>query len=207
MVVILRNELIKKLKKEMVISVKDATEVIGNRQGVYRLADQGDIVQVHPEGLGFFCLPETEEGEAHFAIISKYYSKCVISGPTALSLYGLSDEYISKIDVDIPKTTNLKNNLLNVHRVSPKVIDGVEARDFKDKGVPFEVKIYNPQRVLHEAYKYYHLSDSFYRVLKRYRRYFLNVDKPAKQYDEIFKFDKKVGTIIVNFLKMSDVDE
>lgn len=207
MVVTLKNELIKKLKKEIVISVKDAIEVIGNRQAVYRLADKGDIVHVHPEGLGFFCLPETEEGEAQFAIISKYYSKCVISGPTALSLYGLSDEYISKIDVDIPRTTNLKNNLLNVHRVNPKVIDGVEVRGFKDKGVPFEVKIYNSQRVLHEAYKYYRLSDSFYRALKRYRRYFLNIDKPAKQYNEILKFNKKVGTIIVNFLKMSDVDE
>ena len=151
------NNLINTLKKDLVISAKEAALIVGDRQKVYRLAEKGEIAQVYPKGLGYFCLPETEEGEAHFAIISKYYPDCVISGHTALSLYGLADEYIGEIDVDIPKTTNLKNALLNVHRVSPNKLDGIIKRSFEEKGIPFKVKIYSPERVLLEAYKYYRL--------------------------------------------------
>jgi hypothetical protein len=144
---------------------------------------------------------------AHYAIIARYYGHCVVSGPTALSLYGLADEYIDKIDVDIANTTNLKNALLNVHRVAPSKLEGITQQSFVTRGIPFKIKIYTPERSLHEAYKYYRLSDSFYRALKRYRRSYLNAKNPAKQYDEILHFDNKAGSIIINFLKMEDVDE
>lgn len=201
------NDLINTLKKDLVISAKEAALIVGNRQKVYRLAEKGEIAQVYPEGLGYFSLPDTEEGEAHFAIISKYYPGCVVSGQTALSLYGLADEYIGEIDVDIPKTTNLKNALLNVHRINPNKLDGIIKRSFEEKGVPFKIRIYSPERVLHEAYRYYRLSDSFYRALKRYRKLYLDTKKPADQYAEILRFDKKIGTTIINFLKMEDVNE
>ena len=202
-----KNKLLKRIKKAKAISAQDAAEILGGRQKVYRMAERGELIHVYPEGIGFFTLPEIEEGEAQFAIVASYYPKCVISGTTALSLYGLSDDYIREIDVDIPRTTNLSNPLLRVHRVNPNKIIGVTQRSFENKGVPFKVKIYSPERALHEAYKYYHLTDSFYRALKRYRNMYLDTTSPGKQYEEILSINKKVGEIIVNFLKMGDVDE
>jgi hypothetical protein len=195
------------LKKEKVISAKDAASVLGNRQRVYRLAEKGELVHVYPDGCGHFSLPDTEEGEAQFAIVTKYYSNCIVSGPTGLSLYGLSDEYIREIDVDIPNTTSLSNALLKVHRVHPDKIKGDIYRSFEDRGVSTKIRIYSPERILHDAYKYFKLSDSFYRALKRYRKNYLDKKSPAKQYSEILSFDKKIGTTIVNFLQMEDVDE
>ena len=95
---------------------------------VYRLEQLGKIKKVYPDGLGYFTLPETKEGTAHFAIVNEYYPQCVISGKTALSLYGLSLDYIGRIDVDIPNKTNLVNELLNVHRVTDSKINHVEER-------------------------------------------------------------------------------
>jgi hypothetical protein len=194
------------LKKDRVISLKDASKILGNKMAVYRLEQKKMIRKVHPDGLGYFSLPETEEGEAQFAIVAKYYPQCVVSGPTALSLYGLSQDYISEIDVDIPRTTNLSNDLLNVHRVLESKINNVVFRSFESRGVPFEIKIYSPERALHEAYKYYKGLDSFYYAIKKYRLFFLNLVTPGDQYGEILEINKTSGPEILSFLKMEDSD-
>jgi hypothetical protein len=201
------GNLINILKAQKVISLSDATKVLGNNMAVYRLVDKGEIIKVYPDGLGYFSLPDLEEGEAHFAIVSKYYSKCVVSGKTALSLYDLSLDYISSIDVDIPKTTNLSNELLNVHRVVETKINNVIERSFDNKGVPFKIKIYSPERTLHEAYKYYNGTDSFYYAIKQYRKLYLNTDMPGKQYDTILQIGKTAGREIMKLLAMGDIYE
>ncbi len=195
------------LKKDRVISLKDAISILGNNMAVYRLEEKGLIVKVYPSGLGYFTLPDIEEGEAQFAVVSKYYPQCVISGKTALSLYNLSLDYIREIDVDIPTSTNLSNDLLNVHRVSEMKINNVIERKFEEKGISFDIKIYSSERTLHEAYKYYKGSDSFYRALKRYRKYYLNKECPGEQYDMILSINKKIGRELVDFLVMEDIDE
>jgi hypothetical protein len=52
--------------------------------------------------------------------LPKTYPKAVISGTTALALYKLTDERIDLIEVEIPNTTNIKNNIMKVHRVAKK---------------------------------------------------------------------------------------
>jgi hypothetical protein len=203
----MNKELLILLEKEKVLNVDEATRILGARHKVYQLVDGGEIVPVVHEGTGHYKLPTTDDGEAHFAIISKYYPKCVVSGPTALTLYGLADEYIDKIDVDISNKTNLKNKLFNIHRISPHKLNGIVCRSFEEQGVSLVIKTYGPERILHEAFKYYRFSDSFYKVLKRYREKYLNKKSPAQQYEDIISYNKKIGIIIVNFLKMDDVNE
>jgi hypothetical protein len=197
----------KVLRKEIVVNLKDATSLLGNSMAVYRLVEKGELSKVYPEGLGFFSLPETEEGLAHFAIVSKYYPQCVVSGKTALSLYDLSLDYIRKIDVDIPKTTNLVNELLEVHRVVKTKINNVVTKDFKQKGVPFKIQIYSAERALFEAHKYYSGTDAYFYALKKYRELYLNPKSPGKQYDIILKINKKIGKEMINLLMMSNSNE
>lgn len=202
------KKLINILKKDFVISARDAELVLGKRSDVYKLEKQGIISKVYPNGLGFFSLPGLNEDNAHYAILSKYYKKCVVSGKTALLLYELGEDYIDTIDVDIPNTTNLETSIFNIHRVSPKMINCVVRKSFKDTGVPIEINIYSTERTLHEAYKYYGKgTDSFIRAIKRYRGKYLDKSSPGEQYDKILKINKKVGMAIVELLRMGDVDE
>jgi predicted transcriptional regulator of viral defense system len=190
------------LKKDYVISLEDGVKLLGNDKALYRLVEKGVLKKVEPKGLGYFCFPELEEGVAHFAIINKYYPMCVVSGKTALSLYGLGLDYISKIDVDIPNKTNLLNEMLNVHRVVEAKINGVVERSFEDKGVPFKIKIYSPERCLFEARKYYKGLDSYFYALKTYRDKYLDKAKPGEQFDIILRVNKKTGREIIDLLMM-----
>lgn len=190
------------LKKHLVISLEDATKILGNDKAVYRLCEKGKLAKVEPKGLGFFSLVGLEEGTAHFAIVSKYYSNCVISGKTALSLYDLSLDYISKIDVDIPNVTNLSNDLLNVHRVVESKISHVVKGKFEDKGIPFNIKIYSVERTLFEAHKYYRGSDSYFYALKQYSKLFLDKKNPGKQFNIILEINKKIGQEMIDLLNM-----
>lgn len=190
------------LKKDLVISLEEGIEFLGNDKAVYRMVEDGKLVHVYPKGLGYFSLPEVEEGTAHFAIVKKYYTQCVVSGKTALSLYGLSLDYIDKIDVDISRNTNLANELLTVHRVVDSKINNVLEKSFGEKGIPFKIKIYSPERCLFEAYKYYKGLDSYFYALKEYRRSFLSLKNPGEQFDTILKINKKIGREIIDLLMM-----
>jgi len=190
------------LKKDLVISLEDGIKLLGNDKAVYRLVEKGELRKVYPGGLGYFSLPELEEGTAHFAIIKKYYPQCIISGRTALSLYELSLDYINQIDVDISNKTNISNELLNVHRIVDSKINNVIERSFEDKGLPFTVKIYSPERCLFEAYKYYKGLDSYFYCLKKFQEKYLNKMGPGTQFDIILKVNKKVGREIIDLLMM-----
>lgn len=190
------------LEKDFVISLEDGVKLLGNDKALYRLVEKEVLRKVEPNGLGYFTLPEVEEGTAHFAIINKYYPQCIVSGKTAMSLYGLGLDYISKIDVDISNKTNLSNELLNVHRIVDAKMNGVVERSFDDHGVPFKIKIYSPERCLFEAYKYYKGLDSYFYALKEYRNKYLNQAKPGEQFDTILKINKKMGREILDLLMM-----
>lgn len=192
------------LNNDIVISLDDAGELLGNDKAVYRLVDKGILKKIHPNGLGYFSLPETEEGTAQFAIIKKYYPQCVISGKTALSLCDLSLEYIDKIDVDISNKTNLANELLSVHRVVDTKINNVIERSFDNKGILFNIKIYSPERLLFEAYKYYKGLDSYFYCMNQYKKLYLDKSEPGTQYDTILKINKKIGREIIDLLMMDN---
>jgi hypothetical protein len=192
------------LKNDQVISLEDGIKLLGNDKAVYRLVEKGELKKVEPKGLGYFTLPEVEEGAAHFAIINKYYPQCVISGKTALALYGLSLDYINEIDVDLSNKTNLSNELLNVHRVADSKMNNIIKRSFEDRGIPFEIKIYSPERCLFEAYKYYKGLDSYFYSLKEYKDKYLNQESPGEQYDTILKINKRVGREVIDLLMMGN---
>lgn len=196
------NEIIKILKKQTVISLSEASKILGNKMSVYRQVEKGKLSKVYPDGLGYFCLPETEEGTAQFAVITKYYPDCVVSGKTALSLYDLTQDYIDRIDVDIPKSTNIKNELMNVHRVVESKIQGVIERAFEKKDINFKIKIYSPERCLHEAFKIYKGTDSFNYVIMKYCEFYLDRNSPGDQFDEILKHNKKVGRELIDFINL-----
>lgn len=196
------------LQKDFVINTKEAAEILGNRREVYRLADRGDLIYLEDgRNLGLFTLPSTTEEEASFAAISKYYPDCVVSGKTCLSLHGLSDDYIGPIDVDIPYPMNLKNRLLKAHRIQPEKINGVITRKFEDRNIKTPIKIYTPERALHEANKYYGRTDAFYRAIKRYENNFLNRKEPGEQYDQILSFGKTTGQQLIQFFALGDLFE
>lgn len=190
------------LDKNFVASLTELIKLVGHKTGVYRLVEAGEIAKVHPDGLGYFCLPEVEEGTAHFAIVKKYYPQCVISGKTALALYDLGLDYIDKIEVDIPKSQSLRNELLDVHRVVERKITSVIEKSFDHKGIPFKVKIYSPERTLFEAYKYNKGLDSYFYTINQYKKIYLNKDFPGDQFTEILKYNKKIGQDILNLLQV-----
>ncbi len=196
------NELKRILQQDHVISLEDAKKILGYDKAVYRMVEKGELSKIRLDGLGYFTLPETEEGTAHFAIISKYYPQCTVSGKTALSLYDLSLDYIREIDVDLSQKTNLANELLNVHRVVDKKINNVILRSFENKGIPFKIKIYSPERSLFEAHKYYKGTDSYLYCLKKFKEIYLDVKAPGHQFDAILKINKKIGQEIINLLMM-----
>ncbi|MDH4467510.1 MAG: hypothetical protein QE271_05580 [Bacteriovoracaceae bacterium] len=198
------DEKIKKiLNKQKVISLADATKVLGNSKKVYRLVEAQMLKQVHPKGMGLFTLLDIEEGEAQFAAVTKYFPQCVISGITALSLYRLGDDFIREIHVDIPNSTNITNTLIRAHRVHPKKIFDVELRAFPN--VPIKIKIYSPERTLFEAYKQGDSSETYYKAIKKYRRFFLDKKKPAVQYEKIRRVDEILGVRILRDIIMEDV--
>ena len=132
------------VKKNLVISAQEALSFLPNRTALQRLHQSQKINHL---GGGFYSSSECDELTALLAVVSKYYPHCIISGATALTLYELSDYCIDLIDVDILNTTNLKNSLLNVHRVASKRITGVSIKEFNG----LEIMIYNLERSLIEA--------------------------------------------------------
>lgn len=193
------------LKKNFVISAKEAISLLNYPMQLYRLQEQGEIQRVGPSRSGYYSLPHLDEATATLIVLAQYYPQCVITGETCLGLYQLSQHYLRDIEVDIPKTTNLKNALFKIHRVSPQMIFEVEKRKFES--VPVELKIYSPERALFEAYKFGDRSEVYFRALKRYRSHYLDKRRPGPQYDRIKIIDKKLKARILRDLVMEDVRE
>ena len=98
--------------------------------------------------------------------------------------------------------TNLSNSLLRVHRVVDSKINHVIERSFEESGVPFDIKIYSPERCLFEAHKYYKGLDPFFYCLKEYAQKFLDRKVPGNSFDVILKINKKIGREIIELLMM-----
>lgn len=198
--------LVETLKKKKVINATEASKILGNKMAIYRLADEGVVAKLEDaKNLGIFTLPDVDPEQASFAVLSQYYPDCVVSGITCLRILDLGQDYINKIHVDIPYPKDLKNDLFEAHRVKKEKINHIMEKSFEDRNIPFPIRIYNPERAMHEAYKYYGKTDAFYRAIKKYRSIYLNRENPGDQYLTLKKIDSKVGTIIVDLLVLGDV--
>ena len=190
------------LLEKIVISTKEAVEVLGNRMSITRLCKKDIICPVGQKGSGYYTLPDTNDLKAILAVKSNYYPESVISGPSALTLHELGLDYIDKLDIDIPLEKDIKNQLFNTHRIIIRKIMYVINKEIQE----IIVKIYSPERTLYEAYKQGKNSETFYRALKRYRTLYLDKETPAKQYNIISNIDSEFGSDILRLLTIEDVD-
>src|SRR5690606_16878698 len=108
----------------------------------------GQLIAV---GSGIYAHPSIDPWTASVIAVANYYPKAVISNRTALVIHALSDERIDRVDVDIPRTTSIRNSILSVHRVSEDQIIGVCRHDFQGR----KIRIYSRERALCDAYRIY----------------------------------------------------
>jgi predicted transcriptional regulator of viral defense system len=168
------------LKRKGVLSVKELLTILGNRVSIKRQVEAGTLI---PLGSGLYAHPGLDPLTASVLATSRFYKNTVISNFTALVIHGLSDEAIERVDVDIDKTKSIKNRLLRVHRVTGKKLVGIIKHNYKSH----EIRVYDPERTLCEAYLIDPAGAVFFKALKRYLTRFKPDPQKINHYDTILK--------------------
>lgn len=183
----------KKLPKLFVLRSKDLEKYFGSRVAIMRSAERGEIQSLSS---GLYASPSLDPMTASVIATAKYYPKAVISGRTALFLHKLSDHAVEKIEVDILTSTPIANKLLETHRVAKSRLIGISKINVKG----FEVKIYDLERTLCEAYRIDPAGAEFFTALKRY----LKQTEPDTA--KIKKYDEALGTKVLTHIKQELAD-
>lgn len=181
------------LQKHKVLTYSELVKVGVSGALLKSLSEKGLIIAI---GSGIYGAAELDPFVASILATAKYYPQCVISGLTALQIHGLAEEFIERVDVDIPRETSIRNRMLNVHRVPAKRIIGFSS-------VPFhggKIKIYDIERTLCEAYRLDPKGPLFFKALKRYRG-IGNVDP-----DRIAQYDRVLKTEVLMHLRQELAD-
>ena len=162
-------------------SVRSELEsVFGNHPTIIAAVQSNLIVKV---GSGFYTAPDIDANTALLITVGRFFPKAAISGISALAFHGLSNEQPNKVTVDIERTTSLRNQILQVRRVMPAFLIGIETVKFQ--GV--KIKIYDVERSLCDIYRIEKDGPIFIKAIKRYvKKYKINSVKFAK-YDSILK--------------------
>ncbi|MEW6055926.1 MAG: hypothetical protein AB1540_04860 [Bdellovibrionota bacterium] len=163
------------------VTSQELVKALGSRVAIKRKADAGELVSL---GSGLYASPSIDPFIAAVVATARHYPKAVISSFTALVLHKLSDEAISQIDVDIEKSSMIRNRLLRVHRVTKSRLTGITSMKFQGD----KIKIYDVERTLCEAYKLDPAGPVFFKALKRYLKTY-----PVKP-EAIHTYDKALGT-------------
>jgi len=168
------------LKRQKVMKLPELVKLFGNRMEVTRKAKEGLIQSL---GNGFYASNEMDPFTANLYLTTKYYPQGVISGKTALYLYGYSQNFIQKIDIDIKRGSSIRNKLFQVHRVPDKRLIGITHINYEG----IKILVYDKERTLAEAYLLDPEGELFYRALKRYiKTEKINIEK-FLYYDQVFK--------------------
>ncbi len=168
------------IQKHRLMTSAELLAIAGSYVQIGRRAESGVIT---PLGSGLYASPSLDPFVAAVLAAAKYYPKAVISGLTSLAIHKLSDEYIERVDVDIPRGTSLANRLLKVHRVTREKMAG--ASELKFNG--HRIRIYDLERTLCEAYRLDPAGPLFFKALKRYvQRKKINADR-IRKYDALLK--------------------
>ncbi len=183
-----QKKALSKIKKEKVMALSELIELFGNRMEVSRKAGEGILQAL---GNGFYATPGLDPFLAALVTVAKYYPQVVISGRTALHIHGLAQDYIERLDVDIEREKSLRNKMLNVHRVDLKRLIGITK--VIHHGV--NLKIYDIERTLAEAYKLDPAGPDFYKALKKY------IKKGSIKADRIAYYDKCLKTKVMIHLQ------
>jgi hypothetical protein len=127
---------------------------------------------------------------------AKYYPQAVISGLTALQIHGFGQEFIEKVDVDVPRETSIRNKMLQVHRVPLARLAGVTELQYQ--GV--SIRIYDRERTLCEAYRLDPAGALFFKALRRY------VAKGKIDTAKIQQYDQAAKTQVLSHLRQELAD-
>jgi predicted transcriptional regulator of viral defense system len=156
-----QNPLLKALARNGIMTHAELAKLGASGVKLRRMAEAGEITAV---GSGIYAATSLDPFVAAVHAAAKYYPQAVISGFTALQIHGLGQEFIEKVDVDVPRETSIRNKMLRVHRVPKARLIGLT--QLKYEGVT--IKIYDRERTLCEAYRLDPAGPIFFKALKRY---------------------------------------
>lgn len=157
------------------------------------MTEAGQIISV---GSGVYASASLDPFVAAVHATAKYYPHAVISGQTALQIHGFGQEFIEKVDVDVPRETSIRNNILRVHRVPHARMIGVT--QLKYEGAL--IRVYDRERTLCEAYLLDPAGPIFFKALKRY------VVEEKINTSKIKHYDQAAKTKVLSHLRQEIAD-
>ena len=187
------DSVLRALEKHKIMTLSELKKFGASGIKLRRMAETGQIVAV---GSGIYAAPSLDPFVAAVLATSKYYPESVISGLTALQIHGLAQEYIDKVDVDIPRETSIRNKLLKAHRVPSSRLIGIARLKYEGS----QITIYDIDRTLCEAYRLDPSGPLFFKALKRY----IKLGKINS--DRIHQYDKAVKTKVLSHLRQELAD-
>lgn len=177
------------IRKHQLMRSGDLLKIAGSYLQIRRKAEAGVIT---PLGSGLYAAPSLDPFVAAVLATAKFFPAAVISGLTALVIHGLSDEYIERVDVDIPREKSLRNRLLRVHRVTRERLKG--STQLKFHGQP--IRIYDVERSLCDAYRIDPAGPIFFKALKRSL-----TEKKKVDSEKLRRYDSLLGTRVLMHLQ------
>ena len=184
---------LKTLNKALIMSHAEMKKMGMEGVRLRRLTQEGLI---HSLGNGIYSTTSLDPFIAAIFATAKYYPKAVISGTTALQIHELGQDYADRIDVDIPRETSIRNQMLKVHRVPKTRIIGIQKMKFHQRFI----NIYDVERTLCEAYRISKAGPEFFRALKRY------VVRGKVNSEKIQKYDLALKTHVLLHLQQEQAD-
>jgi len=175
-------------KGHPVLSSQELEKRLGSRMAIKALVDAGQIVKT---GSGYYASPSIDPSESQFLVVARFFPRAVISGISALQLHKITDEFPERVSVDIERNYSLRNKILEVHRVSKRLMAGVTEQ--KLNGIT--IRVYSPERSLCDVYRRLGNGEVFLKALQRYKKNF----KPDSE--KIAKFDKLLNTQVLAHLR------
>ena len=181
------------IQKNLLMTSAELLKVAGSYVQIKRKAEAGMIT---PLGSGIYAAPSLDPFVATVLAVAKYYPDVVISNFTALVIHKLSDEFIDRVDVDILRGKNLRNQMLKVHRVTPRRMIGAVELKFHGK----IIRVYDVERSLCESYYLAPVGPIFYKALKRY------ISKKKINTERIQAYDRILKTRVLSHLQQELAD-
>lgn len=181
------NKIFKVIKSKGVMRASELAPYVSTRAQLRRHVESGQLITL---GSGFYAHPSLDPFAASVLAVAIYYPKAVISNISSLVIHGLSDERIDRIDVDIPRTSSIRNKLICAHRVPKKHLIGITKLTFQNH----KIRIYSRERALCEAYSLDPEGPIFLKAIKRY------VKSEIVDIDQVSKFDKALRTNVLRSL-------
>jgi len=184
---------LKKLKSKKVMRASELAPYVSTRTQLRRMVASGELIAL---GSGLYAHPSMDPFTASLIATARYYPNAVISNITALVIHGLSDERVDRIDIDIPRNSSIRNQLICAHRVSDHNITGAILMNYHGQ----KIRIYCKERTLCDAYRIDPDGPLFLKAMKRYVK--------AGQVDagRIAKYDNAISTDVFRSLRQELAD-